>query len=303
VAYYKTRPDLAFSSKPKSMELMQEQPYSLAFRQKFPKFNGLIWGYHWFQVGLYEPLVVGTTAAERQAGVRATVARFFQMLQDPPRTLPYQMPMTAAVSPAFAKRFPEAAIIFDNLHSMHDVVSDILANPSVPKGQKRAEILSAGRRFRDDTSYVMPVAAWLVMANAMGVENMGGPSVGFTPALPTPTVTNGAVMQHDRSTGQMTGMLVGQMTGGAHDGMSHGAAPTTAAPTAATGHEGHVMPAVPPASTRSLAEQLLRDSTFRGRIAADTALRRAVLEAVMALPAAGRDSLLRLVPAPPKGRP
>ena len=78
---------------------MQEQPYSLAFRQKYPKFNGLIWGYHWFQVGLYEPLLTGKTPVEREAGVRATVARFFQMLNDPPRTLPYQMPMTAAVSP------------------------------------------------------------------------------------------------------------------------------------------------------------------------------------------------------------
>ena len=44
VAYYKTRPDLAFSSQPKNMDLMEGQPYSLAFRQAFPKFNGLIWG-------------------------------------------------------------------------------------------------------------------------------------------------------------------------------------------------------------------------------------------------------------------
>ncbi|MBC7844748.1 MAG: hypothetical protein H7099_20765 [Gemmatimonadaceae bacterium] len=220
IAYYKTRPDLAFSSKPKSMELMQEQPYSLAFRQKFPKFNGLIWGYHWFQVGLYEPLLTGTTPAEREAGIRATIGRFFQMLTDPLRTLPYQMPMTAAVAPLFAARYPEAAIIFDNLHSMHDVVSDILANPAVPRNQKRAEIVKAGRMFRDDTSYVMPVAAWLTMSAAMGVNNMGGPSVGFSPDLPAPTVTRGAVMQHDRATGRMTGMKVGEMTG-TMEGMSH----------------------------------------------------------------------------------
>jgi hypothetical protein len=220
IAYYKTRRDLAFSSQPKSMELMQEQPYSLAFRQTFPKFNGLIWGYHWFQVGLYEPLLVGKTSVERQAGVRTTVARFWQMLQDPPNTLPYQMPMTAAISPEFAKRYPEAAIIFDNLHSMHDVVSDILANPSVPRDRKRVEIVLAAQRFRDDTSYVMSVPAWLTMAHEMGVENMGGPAVGFAAALPTPSVTRGAVMQHDRRTGKMTGMKAGTMTGGM-EGMSH----------------------------------------------------------------------------------
>jgi hypothetical protein len=225
IAYYKTRRDLAFSSQPKSMELMQEQSYSLAFRQTYPKFNGLIWAYHWFQVGLYEPLLVGRTQAERQAGVRATVARFWQMLQAPDSTLPYQMPMTAAVSPIFAARFPEAAIIFDNLHSMHDVVSDILANPAVPRNRKRAEIMRAGQLYRDDTSYVMTVPAWLTMSKAMGIENMGGPSVGFATALPTPSVTKGAVMLHDRATGAMTGMKVGEMKPGAHEG-----------------HEGHVMP-------------------------------------------------------------
>jgi hypothetical protein len=52
-------PDLAFSTRPKSMELMDGQYYSLAFRERFPKFNGLIWAYHWLQVGLYEPLLVG----------------------------------------------------------------------------------------------------------------------------------------------------------------------------------------------------------------------------------------------------
>jgi hypothetical protein len=226
IAYYKTRPDVAFSSQPKSMELMQEQPYSLAFRQTYPKFNGLIWGYHWLQVGLYEPLLVGTTAAARQSGVRATVARFWQMLENPETSLPYQMPMTAAVAPQFAARFPEAAIIFDNLHSMHDVVSDILANPLVPRSAKRSEIMRAARLYRDDTSYVMTVPGWLGMSKAMGVENMGGPSVGFATALPTPSVTKGAVMQHDPATGAMTGMKVGQMVGPSHEGHEgHGAPP------------------------------------------------------------------------------
>ncbi|HYJ79970.1 MAG TPA: hypothetical protein VEW03_10235, partial [Longimicrobiaceae bacterium] len=52
LAYYRTRPGLAFSRRRKNMELMEGQPYSLAFRQRYPKFNGLIWAYHWLQVGL-----------------------------------------------------------------------------------------------------------------------------------------------------------------------------------------------------------------------------------------------------------
>ncbi|HEX2718576.1 MAG TPA: hypothetical protein VHM67_12920 [Gemmatimonadaceae bacterium] len=223
VAYYRSRRDVAFSAQPKSMKLMQEQPYSLAFRQKYPKFNGLIWAYHWMQVGLYEPLLVNATSETRQSGVRSTVARFWQMLGDPPRSFPHQMPMTAAVAPSFAARYPEAAIIFDNLHSMHDVISDILANPNVPRGRKRAEILRAARLFRDDTSYVMTAEAWRTMTAHMGIENMGGPAIGFLPALPTPTVTYGAVMTHDDRTGEMTGFKYGGATAGGHAGMHHGA--------------------------------------------------------------------------------
>ena len=207
--YYRTRRDLAFSATPKNMSLMQEQPYSLAFREKYPKFNGLIWAYHWLQIGLYEPLVKSATTDARQAGIAAALARFKQMLLDPPRTLPYQMPMTAAVAPAFSERYRTFAIIFDNLHSMHDVISDILANPSVPRDRKRAEILLAAQRFRDDTTAAMSVEGWKRMAMMMGLQNMGGSPVEFLPALPSPTVARGAVMRHDKD---------GNMIGGEHAG-------------------------------------------------------------------------------------
>lgn len=228
IRYYRTRPELAFSSHPKTMALMQEQYYSLAFRERYPKFNGLIWGYHWLQVGLYEPLIVGRTREERQAGVSAAVARFRQMMTDPPRTLPYQMPMTSVISPQFATRYPELAIIFDNLHSMHDVISDILASERVPRDRKREEILRAAARFRDDTSEVMTVDGWRRMAQMMGRDNMGGPSVGFLPALPTPTVPRGYVMRHDRD---------GNMIGDDHTG--HAMPKDT---TKTDAHAGHVMP-------------------------------------------------------------
>ena len=194
--YYRTRKDLAFSSVPKNMDLMEGQPYSLAFRKKYPKFNGLIWAYHWLQIGLYEPLLAGKNEDERQTGVLAAVARFRQMIEQPPTLMPRVMPMTPAVAPLFTARYPEAAIIFDNLHSMHDVISDILANPSVPRSQKRAAIVKAAARYRDDTSYVMTRDEWRQMATAMGVQNMGGPVRGFLTSFPQATVERGAVMKH-----------------------------------------------------------------------------------------------------------
>ena len=192
LAYYKTRRDLAFSSVPKNMELMEGQYYSRVFRERYPKFNGLIWGYHWLQVGLYEPLVVGRDADERQTGVLAAVARFRQMLENAPEHMPRLMPMTAAIAPTFSARYPEAAIIFDNLHAMHDVISDILASPKVPKERKRQEILIAAARYRDATSFAMTRKEWTDMATMMGVANMGGPAVGFLPTFPMPTVARGA---------------------------------------------------------------------------------------------------------------
>jgi hypothetical protein len=213
------------------------------------------------------------------------------------------MPMTAAISPEFARRYPEAAIIFDNLHSMHDVVSDILANPAVPRNRKRAEIMRAARLFRDDTSYVMPVAAWLVMSKEMGVENMGGPAVGFTPALPTPTVTRGAVMQHDDATGRMTGMKVGEMVGGAHANMDHGTpADTAKAHVGGAADPMHAVhhPEVAATAKRVLEMQraLLRDPVIRRRIVADAVLRQLMLESFEGLSASERWELQRLLTLP-----
>ena len=326
IDYYKTRKDVAFSSKPKSMKLMQEQPYSLAFRKQYPKFNGLIWGYHWLQVGLYEPLMVGRTVEERQAGVRATTARFWQMLQDPPRSFPYQMPMTPAVAPVFSARYQEAAIIFDNLHSMHDVISDILANDSVPRNRKRAEILLAAERFRDDTSYVMTPQAWLTMAGHMGIENMGGLSVGFLPTLPTPTVTYGAVMSHDDRTGAMVGFKSGQATGGEHAGhtaatptpaqtgarpmpgmnhagMNHAVSDTARARTdsvilgdTSTAHDAMQHgAAAAQAMMREMHDAMLRDPTIRARVMANPELRahQQHLESMMAVDSMAKTSPVR----------
>ncbi|HEX2779936.1 MAG TPA: hypothetical protein VHM30_10575 [Gemmatimonadaceae bacterium] len=182
--YYRSRPDLAFSSRPKSMTLMEGQPYSLVFRERYPKFNGLIWAYHWLQVGLYDALLAGDTPTARRANVDATVARFWRMIDGGAATMPHMMPMTPAVAPRFTARYPEAAVIFDNLHSMHDVISDILLSPKVPRSGKRAAILEAARRYRDDETAVTTMDEWRAMAAEMGVEHMGGAAMDTSSAAP-----------------------------------------------------------------------------------------------------------------------
>ena len=175
--YYHSRRDLALSARPKSMDLMEGQPYSLAFRDASPKFNGLIWSYHWLQMALYDALMLSRDGVHARAQVDTTLGRFWAMLGAPPGSTPTVMPMAAAIAPTFSTRYPEAAIIFDNLHALHDVVADILASSKIARGQKRAAILAAAARYRDDSTAITSRAEWLDMSHAMGVDRMGGVAV------------------------------------------------------------------------------------------------------------------------------
>jgi hypothetical protein len=172
--YYQSRGDLALSAAPKSMELMEGQPYSLAFRRAAPKFNGLIWSYHWLQIALYEALLLATKPADRLANVDTSLARFWAMADSAPARLPTVMPMSPAVAPRFSELYPEAAIIFDNLHALHDVAADILASPIIPWSRKRAAILTAAAAYRDSTTGVTSRDEWRQHSLHMGVEQMGG---------------------------------------------------------------------------------------------------------------------------------
>lgn len=178
--YYLSRRDIAYAPVPKSMSLMDEQYYSQVFRRHHAKFNGLIWAYHWLQVGLYEPFIAGRTPDQKKAGVQAAVARFWTMLEDPPGTMPRAMPMTPTVAPLFTARHPRAAAIFDNLHMTHDIISDILAADTVPRNKKREVIYAVLAEFRDSTRNVMTREEWKMMGDHMGgVEAMGGPVLGL----------------------------------------------------------------------------------------------------------------------------
>lgn len=183
--YYLSNRRLAFAARPKSMVLMDDQYYSQVFRRDYPKFNGLIWAYHWLQVGLYEPLIEGRSPAERKAGVQAAIARFWSMMEAAPTRFPKVMPMTSAVAPQFSAAHPRAAVIFDNLHMTHDIISDILAADTVPAGRKRMVIYAALDQMQDSTRDVMTMDEWRNMGELMGgLGVMGGPATGLLSPQP-----------------------------------------------------------------------------------------------------------------------
>jgi hypothetical protein len=185
--YYLSNRKYAFTDKPKSMALMDEQYFSQTFRKTYPKFNGLIWSYHWLQIGLYEPFIEGHTEAERKSGVQATVARFWSMLEDPPSRFPKYMPMTSAIAPKFSAAHPRAAVIFDNLHMMHDIISDVLTADTIPHNRKGEMVDQQLDKLQDPTRDVMSMDEWRMMAEHMGgVAAMGGPATGLLRAVPVP---------------------------------------------------------------------------------------------------------------------
>ena len=151
--FYLDNVPYAITGLPMNIGYLDSQPYSKAFRQQYPKVNGLFWGYHWLQGSMYDLLYSKPLYAQRQAykdmGKQYHEVELY-------RTDRSFMPMFAEVSPRFAERFPELANTFDNLHMLHDMVNDILASQWMSEQQQQEQIQRA---------------IWLVMAaNHEGME-------------------------------------------------------------------------------------------------------------------------------------
>jgi hypothetical protein len=138
--FYFTKVPYAVSPLPMNMAWLDAQPYSGAFRQKYPKVNGLFWGYHWLQGVAYDALY-DTPLVSQKKSYEILRERYFDAeLKNIKRPF---MPMFAEVSPRFALKFPHIANAFDNLHMLHDLVNDILASEWIGESQKEQQILRA----------------------------------------------------------------------------------------------------------------------------------------------------------------
>ena len=102
---------------------------SKSFRDTFRKFNTQIWAYHWLQAAVYDVQLQGGPATQREL-MPKIIAHYHDYLRSPPVEWQF-MPMMPEGAPEFAKRFPEAAAIFDNLHMLHDNFDDILVRPDL----------------------------------------------------------------------------------------------------------------------------------------------------------------------------
>lgn len=297
--YYLSRKDYAFAPVPKSMSLMDDQYFSQVFRREYPKFNGLIWAYHWLQVGLYEPLIAAKSKVDKKAALEATVARFWSMLEDPPHRFPKVMPMTAAVAPLFSQRHPRAAAIFDNLHMTHDIISDVLAADTIARDQKRAMIYAQLAKMQDATREVMAWDEWRMMGDMMGgVGVMGGPAIGLLPEPPTagtPAAAMDAMGQGMGRDGTHEMPDTAEATTGPQ--MDHAMTGMRMQPRSDSAHGGpdHM------AAMMELHERMMSDSVIRTRVLADTAMRRMMSEMMDRMPAEHRAHMEGMMRAAPGG--
>lgn len=148
---YNSVKHIAITDVCKTMLFMDGHYFSKSFRRTFPSFNLLIWSYHWFQIKLYEALLM-PTRAERDKAVAKTVADFRLLVSDLPDSSPFDMmPETAKEAPTLAKLFPVIPSAFDNNHMLHDVVSDILTSNLVK--DMRAEGFKYARMAQDPEAF------------------------------------------------------------------------------------------------------------------------------------------------------
>src|SRR5688572_1484200 len=146
LAYYRDS-DYAITSKRLDHRRLDTLPYSKTFRRKFPLFNATIWAYHYLQVVVYDALGAVANHAAKQEAVEPILKAYRGYLENPPMEWTF-MPMTAELSPKFAEEYPEIANIFDNLHMMHDTISDILSSDLFPTWEdKRKEIYHVSQNY------------------------------------------------------------------------------------------------------------------------------------------------------------
>ncbi|ULA63525.1 MAG: hypothetical protein LZF86_110223 [Nitrospira sp.] len=146
LAYYQESA-YALTAKRLDHRRLDQFPYSKTFRHRFPLFNATIWSYHYLQVAVYDPLQAARDLTAKTQAVRPILMTYRRYLDQPPVEWTF-MPLTAELSPLFAARYPEIADIFDNLHMLHDNISDILASDLLPTWEaKRAEIYRLVDRY------------------------------------------------------------------------------------------------------------------------------------------------------------
>lgn len=134
IAYYLSQPELALNPEPIPMDIMDSQYYSGAFRIRYPKFNALLWAFHWLEPTFFEGLFLFEEPVKREKILQMWIEENNDWFKNPTQ----RMPLMRDTAFQWTKFSSVAANILDNVHTLHGMIADIMASPKVK--DKRAEI-------------------------------------------------------------------------------------------------------------------------------------------------------------------
>jgi len=165
--------ELALPSEPKDMDILYDHPYALDFRGGYADLDGLIWAGHWLKLAATEPLT-DLAGPERDAGIDTVMTRYYAKLSygEPPEFFPSEIPLAPAIAPGIIFMSPEAAMIWDNLTMMEEVLADILSSPDVK--DVRGALDDAVAFFMDPATGMTDQGEWEIMALRHGIFFQGG---------------------------------------------------------------------------------------------------------------------------------
>ncbi len=174
VRTYRSRPGVALPGVPKDMDILYVHPFALGFRTGYADLDGLVWAGYWFRLAVTEPFTDLPAGDARSAGVDTVTARYFAKLSygEPPSFFPSEIPLAPAIAPGLIWRSPEAAMIWDNLSMLFEVVADVLASPDTPDVESALE--ATFDFFLDPALAVTDQDEWEIMALRHGIFFQGG---------------------------------------------------------------------------------------------------------------------------------
>lgn len=246
LGYYRSRPTLAITSRPKDVGTLNTQPGGTTFRRLHPAVNGQMWATQWLELALAEALL----QAQGDQALAPIADRFRQMLAGSPSAAPYLMPLSTAIAPSLAARYPDAAAILDNLHLLQDYLADLMVTPDIPRSAHRREVMRTLQFFREDTTAAATYATWTGTGRTLGARNMGGPALPIAAVAEAPTVVRGMALPPAAGTIPL------------HAGVAGGSAQDTSA-------------------LRAVLDRMLSDPVIRERVATDPALQRMLAQSGM----------------------
>jgi hypothetical protein len=160
------------------MDVLYDHQHAQAFRTGYADLDGVIWAGHWMRLAATEPLTDFPGRAERVAGLDTVAQRYYAKLSygEPPQFFPSELPMAPAIAPGLIFLSQDAAVIWDNLSMMQEVLADVIAAPDLH--DVRGAVDAVIDHFLDPTYGVTDEGNWESMALGHGIFFQGGYPLG-----------------------------------------------------------------------------------------------------------------------------